>query len=597
MLWLWLSIELAVELLASWTVAVHACIALALPAWVAWPLCAFALVLCQWLGSERFGDARAQSWGEHRFAAWVALIGGLLGAVSLVLLTPSGDDFNFFHRALWQLGHLSEPFARGDTAFNAEGLAAISPLHLLTSWELGVAMAAHALGLDPLGVYHNGSVVISSLLLAALLALWLRELRFASGAALAGCVAGLLFYGADDPHLRSFAIAFRMLWVGKMVQWLLLFPAALLMALRYLRDPCRRNLWHPALCGVCAVGLSGTGVFLLPGLFAAASLGGLFLQRPDALWLVRCGLLNLASVYCIGVAALMLLGVLPQPADTRAWTESFPAQWTSNVMLVFGSWAGLVRAGVLAFVVPALVVPGRGGRLLLGFSVALVVVFLNPLAAPLWIDAVRAGSFWRVVLLVPQPLLFGAAIAALASALPSRRRAVGVAVACASLLILARLVDPPQERSMSHLFATKAPWELRFEPDSQRFVRSVASELEGRSLLAPPGLAPVAALLVPSLRLEAARFQDTRHVFANADRAAEGERRIQAWSWAGRCDAWPPGARAAAESLARGVDALILRDCASDSGAVGERSRLLAAQSRSWREVHRAHGFALWLAR
>lgn len=600
MSWLWLAIELALELFASWTLAAHACLGFGWPAYLAWPLFAAAFVGCLFVSRGRLSRAvrdGADGAGEAGFALAVLALGAIFGGVSLVLLTPSGDDFNFFHRALWQLDHLFQPIAPGDTAFNVEGLAAISPLHTLTTWELGVAMSASALGLEPLGVYHNGTVVVVNLLLAAIFALWLRELRFGAAAALLGTLVAFGFCLVDDPHVRSYGIAYRMLWVGKMVQWLLFFPVALLLALRYLRAPSLHSLWHPLLCGVAAVGLSGTGVFLLPALFGLASLAGLVFQRLDLPHLIRCGSLNFGSLYCLIIAGLVATGTLRQPDDVRAWTDSFPAEWTQNLMLVFGTPAGAVRAAALGLLVPALVLEGRGRRFLVAFALLLLVTFANPLTAPLWMDVVMPGSFWRVALLVPLPVLCGLAVAAAFAGVPSRGLAVCVATAALALVLLARFSTAPAERFMPHTRAFKAPLELRFAPAELRFVRAAASELGGRNLLASPGIATTAALLVPSLRLEAARLQDTRHVFANAGRPEEGERRLQAWDWTGRCEQWMSGARAARLSLEAGVDALILRDCGADTRNEGDRQRLLRRDSKAWREVVRADGYVLYLAR
>ena len=600
MAWLWLILEVLLESFASWTLAVHLCIAIALPAWVAWLFFVAIFAGCLALGggrhARRLRGALGESLPELRFAAATIGLGALFGIGSLVQLTTSGDDFNFFHRAVWQLERLGEPFARGDTAFNVEGLAAISPLHALTTWELGLAMTAHALGLEPLGVYHNGASFLLNVVFAVVMGLWMRELRLPPASSLCGVAAAFAFCWIDDPQLRSFGIAHRMLWVGKMVQWLVLFPAALLIGLRYLRDPSRRTLWYAFLCGVCAVGLSGAGVFLLPGLFAAASLAGLAFGRISLPQLVRCGLLNLGSLYCFGVATLMLAGWLPQPDDVRAWVDSFPSEWTENLMLVFGTAGGLVRAAALAILVPALVFEGRGARFLWLYALVLIALFANPVAAPLWIDAVQPGSFWRVALLVPLPMLFGASIAAAIAGLPTRGLSGFVAVAVVSLVLFSRFSPAPAARRMAHDFDVKSPLELRFDPGQLAFLRAVADDLAGRSLLAPPGVGPTAALLVPSVRLEAARLQDTRHVFANAGQAEEGERRLKAWEWTRRCNAWNPGAMAVRVSMREGVDAMILRDCGPRSKIDAERRRLMDRDAAPWREAHRSDGYILYLA-
>jgi hypothetical protein len=528
------------------------------------------------------------------FALAALGLGAVAALPALVLLTPSGDDFNFFHRAIWQLGHLAEPFARGDTAFGVPGLAAISPLHALTTWEFGLAMGAHALGLDALGVYHNGAVVLGNLLLATVLALWLRELGFGARGSLVGVVGAIAFLYLDDPSVRSWAIAYRMLWVGKMVQWLVVLPAALLFAWRYLRDPTPARLLHPAACGICAVATSGTGVFLLPGVFAAASLAGLLLRPVAARRVIECGALNLASLYCFAVAALVLSGTLAQPDDMRAWVEGFPASWLENLRLVVPHAAGAVRNALLAFAIPAVLLRGDARVFLVGFAAALVAIFLNPVLGPLWLEAAKPGSYWRVMLLFPVPLGAGLTLAALVEMRPSRV----IAVAAAGIVLLSsvagRLSTPADFAVMLHRYTTKSPLELRLPAAELRFVRRARAELGGRHLLAARGVSATAALMVPTLRIEAGRLQDTRHVFANAGDPNEGVRRLKAWEWASHCGSPSRAEEAAARaSIAGGVDAVIVVDCGLEDAAA--RRRVLTHRGARFVEVLREGGFVLYL--
>ncbi|MEE3331391.1 MAG: DUF6077 domain-containing protein [Myxococcota bacterium] len=601
---MWLALEVAIEGLAAWTLAVHSCMAIGAPAALAWLIFAVFLGGFQYAGRSRWRVARGAG-REDAYQALTAVALGLLFSIpALVLLTPSGDDFNFFHRAIWQLSHLGEPFTAADTAFSAPGLQAISPLHTLTTWELGMAMSAKALGLDPLGVYHNGSIILTTVLLACLFVLWLRELGYGPAAAVGGAFGVFLFFFVDDPAVRSYAIAWRMLWVGKMVQWLLLFPLALLFAWRYLRDESRKPDWrlllHPLCCGVAAVGLSGTGVFLLPGVFAAASLAAFAAGPHSGERLLRCGVLNLASLYCVAIAALLFSGVLPQPSDMRAWTDSFPSNWLDSLFLVFGHDVGLFRSAFLAFVVPAVMLRGSERRFLCLYGLALVLIFTNPVSGPLWIEAAQPGSYWRVALLFPVSLGVAIALASLVDSMdrrsPKRVVALGVVFSSLALIVASRTIEPQARALMRHEYSMKSPLALRLQPEQASFLEPVRHELVGRRLLGAPGIVTTAALLVPSLRIDAARLKDTRHVFANAGRSEEGEKRIAAWQWAGLCVPHPPGARAAAALFAEGTNALIVRDCPRGARIDAERARVLSASGKRWSEVARSHGFVLYLS-
>jgi hypothetical protein len=612
--WLWLILEVAIEVFAAWTLAVHACMAVGAPAALAWPGFLVLVALLHFASRGRWRAARAAGRADANQAIAALTLGIGFSIPAFFQLTPSGDDFNFFHRAIWQLSHLGEPFTTADTAFSAEGLRAISPLHVLTTWELGIAMAAKAVGLDPLGVYHNGTIPITSALLAGLFVLWLRELGYGLVAALAGACGVFIFFLVDDPSFRSYAIAWRMLWVGKMVQWLLLFPMALLFSWRYLRDESpgfdRRMLLHPSLCAVAAVGLSGTGVFLLPGIFAAASLAALFSGPLSASRVVRCGALNVASLYCFVVAGLLLSGALAQPADMSAWTESFPLNWLDSLFLVFGHATGLARGAFFALAVPLVLLRGTPRRFIALYALALIAIFANPLTGPLWIEAAQPGSYWRVALLLPVSLGVAITLAAAGEALPRFRvrsdarirpeLGIGMLVLGVVLVVASGMATPRGRIRMQHEYGTKAPFALRVPAAHARFLEPVRNQLSGRRLLAAPGISTTAPLLFPSIQVDAARLKDTRHVFANVGRAEEGERRIAAWLWAGRCGPDPAGARAAAKLLASGTNALIVRDCRGAAAgpaqrAEAERARVLAGAGGRWSEVSRSDGYALYL--
>ena len=609
-------LTLFVALFAAWTAAVHLCMSFGWPAWsVPLPLLAVMtglhlLLRPQW----RLAWRRSVDAGDLPWLGGLLALGAGFAALSLVLDVPTADDFNFFHRALAQLGALGEPFFLRDTAFNEDGLAPISPLHVLTSWELGVALAAHTVGLDPLGAYHNATVVVLNGLLVTTYASLLREFGFARWAAFAGTAAVMSFFLLDDPSLRSFGLAYRTLWVGKSVQWALVFPLLLLFCLRYGREPTLGGWVRVACACSAAIGLSGTGVFLAPGLVGCAAVAAWIAFAPDGRRsrvdeLVAFAVLPLAAFHPVAIGLLLVFGVLQQPQDLSAWVSGFPAQWSENLLIAFGNGWGVLRAVVLAGGVPALILAGRDRRFLLALVGVLILFFANPFSGELWLRLVQPGSYWRVMFLFPIPLGVGLAAAALVERMrfaeaegddvsaggAEKARVAGALLVALASLGMAYLQVAPEARRMPLPFRTKAPGEWRLPRNEARFAREVASDLRGRSLLAGPPFSWVASLVVPGVRLEAARHKDTLHVFANVGRPEEGRRRIAAWEWARRCESFPVGAAAAAESLRRGVDALVFPSCPPGAAGDQERRALLESAPGHWVEVHRAHGYRLWV--
>ena len=225
----------------------------------------------------------------------------------------------------------------------------------------------------------------------------------------------------------------------------------------------------------------------------------------------------------------------------------------------------------------------------------LIALFLNPWTGPLWLELVQPGSFWRVALLFPVPLGAGLVAASLCESWRPRVAVWGLAAVVLALLLSARLAQAPAFAYMQHRYALKSPLALRLAPGEVTLLRRVESELSGRRLLAARGVSTTAGLLVPSVRLEASRLQDTRHVFSNAGDPEEGLRRIRAWEWASRCD-WPRAAEAAAaRSIERGVDAVLVVDCGPQDAA--RRAPVLQRAGARFREVARESGLVLYLRR
>lgn len=591
-----LGIELALALLGCWTLAYHCALALELPARaVAWPFLAL-LVPAFALLRGRARQAARDLRHESGHLAGVLGLGAALGAISLFVTVHTPDDFNFFHRALFQLGHLAEPFARAATGFDTAGLGAISPLHGLTSYEPGVALGAWLLGLDPLAAYHNATVFGANVLLAVVYVALLRQLGVSRGGALAGTALIFVFFFLESPERRGFGAMYRQLWLGRSLQWALLFPMLVLLSLRFLEAPGPRALVPVLLAGVCAIGLSGTGVFLVPGLIAALSLAGWAAAGGSLRAAPRPAALNLGSLYCIAIAALVLSGVLPAPVDLSVWQDQLPADWRSNLALSLGGAAPLARDACLLVVVPLLLLAGRERRFLLALVTALVVLFTNPFTGPLWIDAVQPGAYWRVAFLFPVPLcvgLLGAGLFALHEA--GSRTPLRLAVVSLGLVAVVTSFALEARTASGRIgaLAWKAPWQTRLPSGTARFARLAAPELAGRDVLAGQGMAWMLALLEPTARFEAVRALDTLHLFRNAGREAEGARRVRAAHWAGRCRALPAGAAAARESMARGVSALVYADCPGPVAA--ERASVLASAPGAWSQAVREAGWVLWL--
>ncbi len=587
-----LIVEAALQVLASWTLAYHLCLLARLPAelivapFAAFVLPLFALSARRW--SRAISRLRSPTARRNRNARF------LLATFALCLVTsgftlftskPDRDDFSFFHRALVQLSRPDAPFTLEDTGHNRGGLPALSLPHAMTSYEHGVAMSASLLGADPLWAYQNAGAFVAAFLLPLVYLLLYRELGLRKTAALTSTGVALLFLILDGNQHQSFGnFGLVRCWQGKVILVMLGVPATLLFAHRFLRRPSLQHFGGVALAGIAAVGLSGSGIFMSPILVAGASAAYLFGYGPSRSRLRRAVLLNLASFYCAGIAVAFFLGFLPQPADTSVWEAFGTTDWRANLDLVIGGTPALLRDLLILVALPWVALKPVSSRFLIGLSLALCLMFANPLMGPFWIGQLHTTAYWRLAYLLPLPLCAGLAVSALPSRGRTRRQALLGAGAVATVALATGIA---YKSSVLSGTALKPAGEYRFEPVPLAFSRSALAFLRGRNVLAPPELVVVLGLLDPGMRFESGRPRHTRHVFRNAGERAEGERRVAAQQRVTLGEPSPRLDAAFRSSLRNGVDAVVF-----ESMSHQEVSQLMASEPGRW-EVKRALGYVL----
>jgi hypothetical protein len=384
-----------------------------------------------------------------------------------------------------------------------------------------------------------------------------REFRV-RGTQVAAAALAVAFLVVDGNVHRSFGnVTLVRLWQGKTVLWTLLVPFTFALCRRFLRRPTRGNLGVLALAAVCGVGLSGSGLFLVPAAIVAAALGHLGLSRRRRSRAARAVLVNAAWVYPAAIALAYGLRWLPRPYDVSIWNEGWPEAWGANLSLVIDSRATLVRD---LWILLALPLAGLGrplGRLVVACSASLFVLFLNPASGALWLRAVQPAAYWRFLYLLPLPWCAGLALPCVTRS--GRARGRGWAAASVAVLTVALAFR-------THVFRApvtfKSPFGYRLLASELAFVRKVLPSVQGRRVLAPEWVVVVMGLLDPGVRFEATRAASTRHTFRNAGQPEEGERRIAAQAVVSTCGApGVAGEESLGKSVAAGVDAVVAVEC------------------------------------
>jgi hypothetical protein len=578
-------IEAALTVFASWTLAYHAVLIARLPANSVWPLFWVILgasVLALGLGRRWLRDLR-RGLRDRMPALGVAALSLAAATLSLVCARPSADDFSYFHRARFQLAHLDEPFFLGDTAHDVPGLPSLSSLHVATSIEPLAAMAADKVGADPLWTYQNGGAAIATGALPIVFALLYQQVGLRRHAAVVASLLALLFLFIDGNINRSIGnISLLTMWVGKAILIGLHMPLTLLMAVQYLSRPSLATLSLVAMTGVAGVGLSGSGVFMVPVLVLACSAAyvlayGLRRDRWRRSVLVCAG-----GAYGVGIAAAGIVGLIPSPADTSIWVDIWPADWWTNLLLGVGDGTTLLRDLVILLLVPLLALTWLRARLMLCVTAVLAAIFANPLLGPLWVHLTEPGAYWRLAYLFPLPWCAGLLWPALTRTIKDRwGRALSVGVALLAICATASayqssVVSPSPSKEPVQW---KAASEYKLPPGDVTFADAVSARLSNLHVLAPTPVVVALGLLNPSVRFAATRPGESLHLFRNAGMADEGERRDRALVALDACA--PSTDLLATASL---VDAVVVRRCTGPS--TSQLADLRASAPGAWVEVY-----------
>ena len=182
----------------------------------------------------------------------------------------------------------------------------------------------------------------------------------------------------------------------------------------------------------------------------------------------------------------------------------------------------------------------------------------RPVTGPWWIKELWASGYWRLMYLLPLPWCAGL-IAAGVMQWRVRQPALIMQVSVVLAVVLATLGS----YHMSVLSADngtmfKAAEEYKFRPKDLAFAKIVIGQLQDRNLLASEDMIVVLALMNPTIKLEVARPSETLHAFRNANLEAEGLRRVAAQTLIATGQRSPMGDAALLQSLANGVDAVVL---------------------------------------
>jgi len=503
---------------------------------------------------------------RYRFHPCHVLLMGLGSAYAVTVLfvrRPNQDDVVYFHRVLSQLLNLNQAIYLRQTSVDMDA-AAFSPVHLATSYEMLMGFLGHYLGINPLYFYQVVGHAFAAFAVPFVfywsarifgLGRWLAAIGALLGigfllmadespfGALLGAgvrfVVGRPLSSINTTGMLGFATVSGYLWQGKPIVWILFLPIGLALTYRYLDRRNRIDLVWLTFLGIAGVGVSNPALYSIPAVIGCSWLAFFTVElvrrdyRLDFRAQIRRDLLLIIPmVYPIGILALLTLNIIPKPIDTRMYgPTSMP--WGEALHYVLGGPAEYLRDLILTIGVPLLIVRGRNGLFLFFYVCAVWLLCLNPLLAPWWMKHIFAYTYFRLIYLLPLPLLCVLVAAAwprlVQSRVVSRERSLTVfallAIVASSVFAFRGISILPRDPSLG--IGWKSPTECQLLPANIAFARAAGKYIAHAKLLAPGWTASCELpLLLPEMKVVAPRL--VTHYFSNAGNPEEGILRRQA---------------------------------------------------------------------
>ena len=424
----------------------------------------------------------------------------------------STDDVYYVNRAVWVAAHGHIPLR--DTIFGNQVLPAMRGQQVpVASVETLQGALAHVFGsAAPTAVYLVSAPIATFL---ATWALWRLVRAWVSRLALLSFVVALVFVIWSAITLTTvWNLHLVGMWHGKSMLLGVVVPLLFTHLTRWWssRDLATALLLLAA--GAAAVGLSSSGVFVVPLVAVAASLPGV--MRRD--WR---GLLGPAVAMAYPVAA----GLAVHFAMTAGGPGNGPARPPEDVFgFVIGTGAVAVVGLAAATVAPHVMSRRVPAEVALGAAV-LALVVIAPGMPTLFDDATGAGPvLWRALWVLPVAALVGAAVA-VRGPVPVR-----LLLAAGVVALVVTTGTPPWQSKNPVRFVPSPEWQV--DPQALAEARLVARAApQGALVLAP---APVMqALAQTTVRVYTAASRDVYSWSIDEDPKLRLDRVVLAhWSYA-----------------------------------------------------------------
>jgi hypothetical protein len=335
-------------------------------------------------------------------------------AVTLSAHRPDLDDSLYVSFSVAAADEPSSPILRNLTLHSISDEKYLLPIYKVHSLEMLVAAVAAALGIEPITVFHLILAPFAAVLcIMAYAALFRRLTPGRHGQAVLAVFIFLVAMG--DTHRAFGNFAFVRLHQGKGILLSVMVPVLILAGLALSRRPRRQEWLDLCAAQIAAIGITANGLLVGPVVAGLAVLSGLFVAPRPIAGLRTVGLALSASVYPV-VAGILISRRMLYVFNTALAETDVSSQITTSTWLMYKAM-GVLGTGPSAWLCLILVLAGwsladsgEARSISLVFPLAVILIFFNPISAPVIARYfISSALYWRVLWILPIAILAGVA--------------------------------------------------------------------------------------------------------------------------------------------------------------------------------------------
>lgn len=435
---------------------------------------------------------QAGGWRGARFLAALMVLAAL---ITLLAHRPDPDETHYLANVAHALKHRDAPITHAVRGIDATPLRPFVSAHWSNAAPYDYLSAVIEIwtGLHYLDARYLLLPALAAVVFVATAFLLLRRFGLDEGQAV---IAVLFLIGVlalwRESHRAFGNFSFVRLFQAKAIVLTVVVPLVTALALGFLRRPDPKTWFALAAVTLAGAGMSAS---ILP--VAAASLAGLvtgMVWAAPAYWrptLRRAVLLGPAFLP-VGFALARILASADLPIH---WSENPANRGWPTTFLGHAKLVGLSTHLLMATCAAAVLVfwTGPMPKILLGWMLVLVVLFLNPVSGDVLIESVIGPNiYWRFYYALPWIPLIGLGLFALAGRLSARPRHSAARIALLTVVVGIAAAAYEQARD-PHRPLWPPSWKLH--PPALAATEAILAKTPPGTMLAPDALARTVVIL------------------------------------------------------------------------------------------------------